>query len=79
MAETAKGTQVILYTTTNCSTCDDAREGLTAEGVEFEERNVMKNKDWYDEALKYSVTVPILIRGDKVEYGWKGDIGCAIF
>jgi glutaredoxin len=71
--------KVILYTTTNCDTCDAARAGLQAEGVEFEERNVMQRQDWYDEALQYAITVPILLRGDKVEYGWQGDIGCAIF
>ena len=79
MAETTEGTKVILYTTPNCSACDDARAGLTAEGVDFEERNVMKNKDWYNEVLKYAITVPVILRGDKVEYGWKGNIGCAIF
>jgi hypothetical protein len=40
----------------------------------------MKSKQWYDEALKYSISVPILIQPDgKVEYGWKGNHGCAIF
>jgi len=70
--------KLIIYTTTNCSTCDQALADLTADGVEFEERNVMKSKDWFDEALRYAITVPIILRGDKVEYGWKGDFGCAI-
>jgi len=70
--------KLIIYTTPNCSACDRAIADLTAEGVEFEERNVMKSKQWYDEALQYSVTVPIILRDGKVEYGWKGNIGCAI-
>ncbi len=71
--------KMIIYTTPNCSACDNALRDLTADGTDFEERNVMKNKDWYDEALKYSITVPIILRDGKVEYGWKGNIGCAIF
>ena len=39
----------------------------------------MKNKAWYDEALKYAITVPIIVHPEgKVEYGWKGNIGCPI-
>lgn len=76
---TTEKTKLIIYTTPNCSACDRAVADLTAEGVDFEERNVMKNKQWYDEALKYAITVPIIIRGDQVEYGWKGNMGCAIF
>jgi glutaredoxin len=71
--------KVILYTTTNCSACDEAVADLTAEGVDLEIRNVMQNQQWYDEAIKYSVTVPVVLRDGKIEYGWKGDIGCAIF
>jgi glutaredoxin len=70
--------KLIIYTTPNCSACDRALADLTADGVEFEERNVMKSKQYYDEALKYAITVPIILRDGKVEYGWKGNIGCAI-
>ena len=38
----------------------------------------MKSKKWYDEVLKYSITVPVILRDGKVEYGWKGNVGCAI-
>jgi glutaredoxin len=70
--------KLIIYTTPNCSACDRAITDLTADGTDFEERNVMKNKQWYDEALQYAITVPIILRDGKVEYGWKGNIGCAI-
>jgi glutaredoxin len=76
MPETEK---LILYTTPNCHTCDTARRDLTADGVEFEERSVMAKQEWYDEALQYGVQVPIILRDGKVEYGWKGDFGCAFF
>ena len=80
MADTASGTKLILYTTPNCSACDEALADLTADGVDFEERNVMKSKEWYNEVLKYSVMVPVIIHTDgRVEHGWKGNLGCAIF
>jgi glutaredoxin len=66
---------VILYTLPECDVSDRARDEMTAEGIEFEERNVMKNKAWFDEALTYSIFVPIIIRGEKVEIGWKGAVG----
>ena len=72
-------TKVILYTTTNCSACDAARADLTADGVDLEERNVMVKQEWYDEVLKYSISVPVILRDGKVEIGWKGDMGCPIF
>jgi glutaredoxin len=68
--------KVILYTTTNCSACDRARAELTAAGAEFEERNVMAKKEWYDEVLKYSISVPVLLRDGKAEVR-RG--GCLIF
>ncbi len=67
--------QVILYTLPECDVSDRAREEMRAEGIEFEERDVMKNKAWFDEALSYSIFVPIILRGDKVEIGWKGAVG----
>ena len=72
--------KLIVYTTPNCSACDFAVEDLTKDGVDFEERNVMKDKKYYDEALKYAITVPILVYPDgKIAYGWKGKRGCDIF
>ena len=67
--------KVILYTTPNCATSDRARADLLAEGVDLEERDVMKNKQWYDEVLKHSIWVPVVIRGGKVSIGWKGRTG----
>ena len=68
--------KIVLYTTTNCSACDRARAELVRDGVEFEERNVMAKKEWYDEVLKYSISVPVLLRDGKAEVR-RG--GCLIF
>ena len=67
--------KLILYTTPGCDVCDRARDDLTSEGADFEERDVMKDKAWFDEVLKYSITVPVLIRDGKAEVGWKGSFG----
>jgi glutaredoxin len=67
--------KIILYTLPECDVSDRARDELTAEGIDFEERNVMKDRAWFDQALSYSIFVPIIIRGDKVEIGWKGAVG----
>ena len=70
--------ETILYTVPNCSSCDRARAGLANEGIEFEERNVMLNRAWFDEVLRYSVSVPVILRGDKVQVGWGRSLGCLI-
>ena len=70
--------RIILYTTPNCSACDQARADLTADGADFEERSVMARQEWFDEVLQYSISVPVLLRNGKVEVGWKGDLGCPI-
>jgi len=67
--------KVILYTAPTCGVCDDARRGLRAEGIEFEERDVMKKQEWFDDVLKHTIFVPLLFRGDKMEIGWKGAVG----
>lgn len=70
--------KLIIYTTNNCSACDNALHDLTADGVDFEERNVMREQKYFDEAIKYGIAVPIILREGKIEYGWKGHNGCAI-
>ncbi len=66
---------LIMYTLRTCPTCERAREDLTADGVDFEERMIDDNAKWFDEASQLGLTVPILVRGDAVEVGWKGESG----
>lgn len=68
--------KVILYTTPNCSGCERARARLIADGTDFEERSVMARQEWFDEVLKYSVSVPVIVWPDRVEVP---PGGCAIF
>ena len=67
--------KVILYTAPNCSTSDRARADLTADGVDFEERDVMARQEWFDECIAYSIAVPVINWGDRIEAGWKGHFG----
>ncbi len=66
---------LIMYTLRTCPTCEHARRDLTAEGVDFEERMIDDNSRWLEEASRLALTVPIPVRGDKVEVGWKGESG----
>ena len=67
---------LIIYTVPTCSTCARAVEELTAEGIDFEERDIRTSEQWYEEASRLSISVPILLRDGRVEIGWKGDMGC---
>ncbi len=67
--------ELIMYTLRTCPTCERARKDLTADGVDFEERVIDDNVEWFDEASQLGLTVPILVRGDAVEVGWKGESG----
>jgi glutaredoxin len=67
---------VIMYTLRNCPACDKARAGLSERGIEYEERQVDDSEEWWEEALKYAFTVPIIIWGEgDVEIGWEGEHG----
>ncbi len=67
--------ELIMYTLRTCPTCERARKDLTADSVDFEERAIDDNAEWFDEASLLGLTVPILVRGDAVEVGWKGESG----
>ncbi len=66
---------VIMYTLKTCPTCEQARNDLSADGVDFEERVIDDSPEWFDEAASLGMTVPIIVRGESVEIGWKGESG----
>ena len=67
---------VIVYTLRNCPTSDKAKVALIERGVDIEERRVDENVEWWDEALKYSLSVPVIIWEDgRVDIGWEGEHG----
>ena len=65
-----------MYTLRNCPTCDKARDALNERGIEFEERKVDESEAFWEEALNYAFTVPVILwdSGD-VEVGWEGEHG----
>ncbi len=67
---------VIVYTLRNCDVSEKAAAALRERGADFEERRVDLNAEWWEEALKYSMSVPVIIweNGD-VEIGWDGEHG----
>ena len=67
---------VVVYTLRNCDVSEKAVVALRERGVELEERRVDQNADWWEEALKYSMSVPVILwdNGD-VEIGWNGEHG----
>ncbi len=68
--------KVILYTLRGCATSDKARRALIEQGVDFEERLVDENPQWWEEATQYSFSVPVIVWGEgDVEIGWQGEHG----
>ncbi len=66
---------LIIYTLRDCPTCARAKADLDAEGAAYEERMIDDNPAFYAEAVDLGFSVPILVRGDQVETGWKGESG----
>ena len=66
---------LVIYTLRECPTCAKAKADMDAEGVVYEERVIDDNPAYYEEAVDLGFSVPILVRGDRVETGWKGESG----
>ncbi|HVS28478.1 MAG TPA: glutaredoxin family protein [Solirubrobacteraceae bacterium] len=66
----------IMYVKPACPYCEQAREGLAAEGKTWEERDATSRPEWRAELMRYSKNsgkVPTIVVGDEVEsVGWKG-------
>jgi glutaredoxin len=66
----------IMYVKPRCPYCEQARDALTAEGTEWEERDATTRADWKEELMGYSKgtgMVPTIVNAGQVEtVGWKG-------
>ena len=64
----------IMYVKPGCPYCQAAREGLTEQGVEWEERDATTRDDWKKELFEVSPrgVVPTIV-GDDVTVGWNGE------
>ena len=66
----------IMYVKPGCPYCEQARQGLSAEGKTWEERDATTRADWREELMRYSKDtglVPTIVNAGQVEtVGWKG-------
>jgi glutaredoxin 3 len=67
---------MIIYTKSGCPYCAAAVAHYTAEGTDFEERNISDSAKWRDEALSQcggDRRVPVIVDDDgSASIGWEG-------
>src|SRR3954451_9760841 len=65
----------IMYVKPSCPYCEEARQALRADGLEFEERDATTRADWRAELMAHSRDtgkVPTIVMGDEVvTIGWR--------
>lgn len=64
-----------MYVKPGCPYCQAARESLTAQGLDWEERDATTNRDWRAELMDHSQgsgVVPTIVAADGVTVGWEG-------
>ncbi len=65
-----------MYVKPGCPYCQQARDGLRGDGIDWEERDATSRPDWKAELMAYSKQtgrVPTIVTGDRViSVGWKG-------
>ena len=67
---------VVVYTPSKLPDQRESHDGARERGVDLEERRVDLNADWWNEALNYSMTVPVILWDNgEVEIGWDGEHG----
>ena len=64
----------IMYVKPGCPYCQAARDALTAEGLEWEERDATTRADWKEELFSHSPrgVVPTLVAPEGVTIGFEG-------
>ena len=63
-----------MYTKPGCPYCEEARIGLRADGLDFEERDATSRADWREELFRHSKggKVPTIVGPEGVTIGWHG-------
>jgi len=63
-----------MYVKPGCPYCQAAREHMTAEGVEWEERDATERREWRDELYTHSSRglVPTIVAPEGTTIGWQG-------
>ena len=65
----------IMYVKPGCPYCQDARDALAADGLEWEERDATTDRGWRAELMEHSRgsgVVPTIVAPEGVRIGWNG-------
>lgn len=65
----------VMYVKPGCPYCQAAREGLSAEGLEWEERDATTSGEWRAELFRHSNDtgiVPTIVGPEGTMVGWQG-------
>lgn len=67
--------KVIVYSTEGCVECNFVKQMLNEEGIEFEVRDVMKNREYQKEVEKFGfMGVPVTVVGEKAVKGFTPEL-----
>jgi len=69
---------LIMYALRTCPTCERARRDLTEEGVDFEERMIDDNPQWFDEASRLAPRLALIYQYRSNVAYLKGDTRAAV-
>jgi glutaredoxin len=67
--------QRIMYVKPGCPYCQQARDALSAEGLDWEERDATTDRGWRAELMEHSNgrgVVPTIVAPGGVTVGWQG-------
>jgi glutaredoxin len=65
----------IMYVKPGCPYCDQAREGLRSQGLDWEERDATARPEWREELFHHSRDtgiVPTIVTAEGATVGWEG-------
>lgn len=65
----------VMYVKPGCPWCQAARDSMSAEGVEWEERDATSSAEWRGELFRHSRDtgiVPTIVGPDGTTVGWEG-------
>ncbi len=63
----------VMYVKPGCPYCDQARDALREQGLEWEERDATTRAEWRDELFGYTNrkgVVPTIVTPEGVQVGW---------
>ena len=64
-----------MYVKPGCPYCDQARRGLSEQGLSWEERDATADRTWREELFRHSNgsgVVPTIVGPDGTQIGWEG-------